>query len=343
MSAIVSCVLFAYAVPFLTYYPGAQQSAMAGAFVAIADDAYANFYNPAGLGFQRRPSLAFERNSVPWQAHTYHGDVSVVAPVWRRSAVGAFYNQRRHNRVTWLEVTNQTDEAAGITYGHALWQYMCVGIGLKYIHSTDYYSSEQSAYNRADSGGTFAWDAGMLWQYPASVEKYRLGIALQTIPTGVKIQQGVENLPTNLRLGASYIVTVPEILTPDGENLFRFGNGKFGQYLLSRWRLALAYDLNLVFAERYRDGMWYGDTVPEKLWHSLGVELRPLPFFAVRFGYFEDMTNRDWHYDYRRGWTLGMGLDFKYFRLDIADDQAMSYGSYAGAPFRIRFTLSGSL
>ncbi|HOC89567.1 MAG TPA: UPF0164 family protein, partial [bacterium] len=41
------------AVLFLQISPGARAAGMGEAFVALADDATAVYYNPAGLGFQR--------------------------------------------------------------------------------------------------------------------------------------------------------------------------------------------------------------------------------------------------------------------------------------------------
>lgn len=50
------------AASFMKIDPAARPAALAGAFVAIADDATAIFYNPAGLGFINRNQVSFTHN-----------------------------------------------------------------------------------------------------------------------------------------------------------------------------------------------------------------------------------------------------------------------------------------
>ena len=44
---------------FLVIYPGARQTAMAGAFTAVADDAVATYYNDGGLAFQKMTRVTY--------------------------------------------------------------------------------------------------------------------------------------------------------------------------------------------------------------------------------------------------------------------------------------------
>ncbi|MFQ6605636.1 MAG: hypothetical protein ACE5D8_08810, partial [Fidelibacterota bacterium] len=44
---------------FLLIAPGARAGGMGEAQVAVADDAYASYWNPAGLGFQKGTELGF--------------------------------------------------------------------------------------------------------------------------------------------------------------------------------------------------------------------------------------------------------------------------------------------
>jgi long-chain fatty acid transport protein len=54
----------AFASGTLVYEQGSKASALAGAFVAQADDASAAFYNPAGLAFQKGMQLSFNTTYI---------------------------------------------------------------------------------------------------------------------------------------------------------------------------------------------------------------------------------------------------------------------------------------
>jgi hypothetical protein len=123
---------------------------------------------------------------------------------------------------------------------------------------------------------------------------------------------------------------------------FRFDRGEFGEYLLDHWRLVIAYDVNMVLTKR-ADYYGYGDTfITQKPQHSLGVEVRPLPFFAFRLRYYDDMRFDRWMYE-GRGWTMGMGLDLKYLRVDVADDGVFYRNGLNDTPFRLRVSVSSNL
>ncbi|MDX6770275.1 MAG: hypothetical protein SF051_12140 [Elusimicrobiota bacterium] len=81
------------AAPFLLIAPGARPAALGGAFGAVADDAHAAWYNPAGLGFLEKSEVAAGRESR--FAGTRYDYAVVAAPLLaftdaprRRNAAG---------------------------------------------------------------------------------------------------------------------------------------------------------------------------------------------------------------------------------------------------------------
>jgi hypothetical protein len=347
MTFIISCLLFSYAVPFLADFPGAQQTAMGGACVALADDAYANLYNPAGLAIQTRPGLAGEYFHVPWETNRYYANAAALVPVRAGTAAGLYFVSGKEDWEFTGNTAHNSGFAAGGTFGHAFGDEFAAGIGLKYLslslyHKYDYYSESTDVKDH-----TFAADLGVLIRHDIGFGEWRLGATVQTLGPAFSQRALVGELPTTARIGLCYVVTVPEMMTPDAEGwlrrYFRFGKGKFGEYLLDHWRLVIAYDMNIGFA-RKADGSDYDDTLLDlKPQHSLGAEVRPLPFFAFRLGYYDDMRIDPWSYSNGRGWTMGMGLDLKYLRVDIADDHVFYRPGMSDQPFRLRVSVSSDL
>ena len=70
---------------FLAFKPGARANAMGGTQVAIADDIFASYYNPAGLVNAKSAMAGYFQSdiAIEWQKHTYWGGVYMTR-------VGAF-------------------------------------------------------------------------------------------------------------------------------------------------------------------------------------------------------------------------------------------------------------
>jgi hypothetical protein len=342
---ILACMLFSYAVPFLADFPGAQQTAMGGACVALADDAYANLYNPAGLAFQSRPGLAGEWFHVPWGTNCYYANGAGLVPVRPGSAAGLYFVGQKEGWKSRSDTMRNYGFAAGGNLAHAFGEEVAVGVGLKYVRASLYHTEHYYLESTDVKDFTVAADLGLLARHDIGFGELRAGAAIQTLGPRFKQHAVVGELPTMLRGGVCYVISVPQILTPEGEQwmhqYFRFGRDALGEYMLNHWRLVIAYDVNMLL-NREIDTM-YDDTWPLKPQHSLGAEVRPLPFFAFRLGYYDDMRLDPWSYQGHRGWTMGMGLDLKYLRVDIADDRAFYSAGLTDNPFRLRLSVSSTL
>lgn len=79
-----------YGDAFLTVYPDARQSAMAGAGAALAGTADGVFYNPAGPAFLRSLEAGVEVNRIPWALPTNYWSAGGVVPLLPALNVGVF-------------------------------------------------------------------------------------------------------------------------------------------------------------------------------------------------------------------------------------------------------------
>jgi hypothetical protein len=76
--------------PFLTIGVGARANAMGGAFVSVANDVTAIFWNPAGIASLPSPQLALIHSD--WIADLRHDFIGVAVPLGSFGVVGASVN-----------------------------------------------------------------------------------------------------------------------------------------------------------------------------------------------------------------------------------------------------------
>ncbi|MFH1725393.1 MAG: PorV/PorQ family protein [Elusimicrobiota bacterium] len=181
---------------FLFLDADARPVGLAGAYTALASDANALLYNPAGLARTDRLETTFMHNEYfQGVAQEYFGLAS--AQGW-----GANLNFLRFGDVPRTTIsqpggTGETatlnDIAVGLGYGRTVLPGLSAGIGAKWIRETI----------AGISAGGLAFDAGALYDVPA-VERLTLGMSVQNMGRTVTYQQARENLPLNLRMGAAY-------------------------------------------------------------------------------------------------------------------------------------------
>lgn len=329
MSFLLNLFLMSYyAAPFLTLYPGAQPTAMGGAFCSIADNAYANFYNPAGLAFQNDIDLSFEHNSLKVTKVKYWR-LAGVLPLTKYFSLG-FYGSGAYDRWVFTDVygidslgtVTFCEFTPGLTFNYKLNYLIGTGIGIKYIQSS---LSSKTSYHTWTIGRSFAADLGLFLKYPIPFGKINFGFVGQHIGPAMSytanfpISGEKDPLPITIRGGISYILTAKELQISNGK-------GWFNEWFLEKWRMIIAYDIKKIKDERY----WY---------HSFGVEIRPIPFLATRFGYFTDFFHKE--IEGRNGWTVGLGFDLKFLRIDIANEDALYWQGLT--PSHLSFSLSLNL
>ncbi len=188
---------------FLSLDANARAVALGGAYTALASDANALLYDPAGLARVRRQEATFMHNQH-FQGITqeYIGYASPRG--WGLSlnylTFGAIPKTTVANPDgTGLGSAGLSDLALGAGYGRTLTDALALGAGAKVISET---------IDDVTARG-LALDLGALYAVPA-VPRLSLGAAVLNLGPAVKFQSANEDLPMSLRLGAAYGFAVLE-------------------------------------------------------------------------------------------------------------------------------------
>ena len=161
------------AAAFLNMGVGARANAMGGAFTAVANDATALFWNPAGITRCPHPEVTI--NHIDWFLDIYHEFVGAVIPAGRHTFGAA---------ITYLGVPDQivrtidqpegtgnfynaSDLALGLSYGFQFTDQFSLGLTAKFVR--------EQIYNT--SGSAAAVDLGAFYQ-PGHFKWLTLGIQI---------------------------------------------------------------------------------------------------------------------------------------------------------------------
>jgi hypothetical protein len=294
---------------FLMIFPGARAVGLAGAFSAIADDAYATYYNPAGLAFQN--SIDFSHSYCDWLPGLYPGMkykyTCFSLPITKRISIGGSVDYLSTGEVDvindngdFLGSYTPYDVAVGTSIGIKVNQYNSVGITGKYIYSLDMpdWVLEQLFGLHGGTAKLFAFDLGALSTYSSIFGNTSIGLVIQNIGPKIKythIDEG-DRLPLAVKLGFSHKITAGTLFPNTNPSFWLF------KWFLDQSHISISYDIRKDLADS------------ETPWYSYGAEFTPFAVFSVRYGYFIDSDG------VRRGSTFSYGLDFKFLRIDYGDD-----------------------
>ncbi|MDD5627638.1 MAG: PorV/PorQ family protein [Elusimicrobia bacterium] len=180
---------------FLSLDANARAAALGGAYTALASDANAMLYNPAGLGRVRRHEATFMH-------HQYVEDMSQeYVSLATRYGVGAQINYLRWGslgRTTYSRADGTlgsftiNDLAVAAGYGMSVGDALSLGATGKYIM--------ESNDNVTASG--WAGDLGAMLSLP-EVPWLTLGLAVQKLGPDITFYQRAEKLPLTVRFGAA--------------------------------------------------------------------------------------------------------------------------------------------
>jgi len=307
-------LISSYAATFLTFYPGAQPTGMGGAFCGIADNAYASFYNPAGLVFQNDFDFVIEYASITdgWDTPPKYWNFSGVIPFNQKISFGIFgsgiYSQGISPSFPRETTSSEWQLAPGLSLGYKLNNFLGAGINIKYIRSPIW----------SIMGSSFAVDLGILTKHSFTFGKVSFGFAALNMGPDMTYNNGEwnveEELPFTVKAGFSYSISSQEVFKKKETGWFR-------EWFHEKWRVIIAYDINI-------------NAFSANPWHSFGIEVRPISFLPIRVGYFTNSHSVEWAR--RNGFTWGIGFDFKFLRFDISNN----FSSYMFDPSHRRFSLS---
>lgn len=205
-------------VPFLQIEPDSRASGMGMTGVAVADNAYAPFWNPAGLAGQEGTEVSFTH--APWLpalgANLSYEHLSAKHGLGSAGTLGG--------HLTYFDLGEQiaTDDqgnslgnfssyefALGVSYGYPVTEKLAVGTGARLV-----YSNLTGGFDAPDletsAGVTFGVDLGAKYELPD------LGLGQSSVPTiafnlanmgpGISytdLNEFPDAIPTTLRLGTA--------------------------------------------------------------------------------------------------------------------------------------------
>jgi hypothetical protein len=314
---------------FLKIAPGSRASGMGEAFVALADDATAVWWNPAGLGFQQKKQ--FTSMYARWLPQFNLSDLyfTYLAYVHNVAKLGTFggsltylnlgKTERRdeHNRP--LGTFSSYEMAVTGAYGTKVSENLTMGAALKIAYSS------LSPYGAGAEKGTgtataVAADIGLL--YKASfLRSLSLGANLSNMgPKVAYIDRAqADPLPTNLKLGAACHIIDQEYGT-----------------------LTVVTDVNKELVKRHSDGTsdecyeaiftaWGDEHLVKTMIWNLGMEYWYGDHVGLRVGYWNDDLGKVFPT------TFGVSVGYGPFLLDLSSLHAGTHHPLSGTT---RFSLS---
>ncbi len=170
------------AAQFLGISVGARATALGGAFGAIAEDATALYWNPAGIS-RMGVSEAYISHTE-WLVQTDFNWAGLVLAIDRNNAIGIHFTQLNYGEdvVTTIDEPMGTgdrwsamDIAAGISYSRNLTDFFSIGGSVKYIN--------QRIWN--ESASAIAMDVGLL--FITGFNDMKLGVSITNFGTEMKM------------------------------------------------------------------------------------------------------------------------------------------------------------
>ncbi|MEL6617184.1 MAG: PorV/PorQ family protein, partial [Bacteroidota bacterium] len=209
-------VVITTADPFLQIEPDSRAAGMGMTGVAIADNAYAPYWNPAGLAGQEGTEVSFTH--APWLpalgADLSYEYLSGKHSLGKAGTLGGHLTYFNLGEQTWTDEVGTTlgtfksyELAAGLSYGVEIGGGLSVGTGGRVIYSN--LTGGQSVDDTETQAGlSFGADLGLLYEAPQIDAggvglTPSLGVNLANMGPSIKyIEDGFPNaIPTNLRFG----------------------------------------------------------------------------------------------------------------------------------------------
>lgn len=287
--------------------PGAKQAAMGEAYSAIADDATAGFYNPAGLAFQDRNKKNLQFMHMNWLTkladdmyYEFLG-YSQYAEGWGNFSFNiVYFNMGEQYRTTSTSSDpigkfQSFELIASGSYGAIMTDNFSLGVTLKGIYSK-LADLGQEAEKGKGVGSTFALDFGSM--YKPGIRGLTLSAVIHNL--GPKISYidvtQADPLPLNMVFGVAYVPMDTEFnkltLTTDIYKPLVRRSGSPVEALYKGW-----YDEDNEF---------------EQIDFKFGTEYVYNNFIALRAGYSYDKDG-----DIQSP-TFGVGIIYDRLNVDIA-------------------------
>jgi hypothetical protein len=314
------------AVPFLLIAPNSRASSMGESGVALADDASAMFWNPAGLAFQRGTEINFthskwlpqfvsdlfyEYASIKHHMESIGGTIGATLIYFN---LGQF--ERRDENNNFLGYFKAFEFAVAGGYATKLSESFGIGTNLRFIYSklSPFGTAEEKGEGVA-SGVSF--DIGLLWR-PARLRlpiigkfdrRFSIGLNLSNLGPAIHYidRAQADPIPTHLRFG--FAIKVIET---------KYNN------------LVYTIDFGRILVRRYKDKNKKPDPFYKAIFTAWDEEAGGLKkvtigtgfeywygsprLIALRAGYFIEHPN----FGGRRFMTFGAGIRYSFIGVDFS-------------------------
>lgn len=357
-------VVLTTAVPFLQIEPDSRASGMGMTGVAIADNAYASFWNPAGLAEQEGTEVSFTH--APWLP-ALGADLSYEHLTAKHSLGNA---GTLGGHLTYFDLGTQTatDElgeslgdfssyefALGVSYGKEITENLSLGLGTRLIYSN--LTGGLDVNDASTSAGVSAGvDLGVLYEGPelglGKSTRPTFGVSLANVGPGISYtenSQFSDAIPTTLRFGTAIDMELDDfnkVTFAVDLNKVLVSRDSSGAYdsplkaIFSSWgsrEVLVGFDNeDLTCAERSADAADNDcETLSalQQLTLGVGAEYWYNDLFALRGGYFyEDPQNGN-----RKFLTIGSGIRYSLVGVDLSYIYALEENSPVAD--QLRFTL----
>jgi len=197
------------AADFLNLGAGPRAIAMAGAQTGLANDAYATYYNPAGLATLRTQEAAFVQTQ--YLQGVSEENLAYALPHPRYGAFGLHLTYLNFGSIPGTDAVGQSlgsvaasDMDFGLSYSRDLYHDERYGTELA-VGATGKWIQERLAGTKATA---YAGDLGLLFapgiKWGESLNGWKAGVALRNVGTSMTFDQESFALPRTLAAGLSY-------------------------------------------------------------------------------------------------------------------------------------------
>ncbi|MHB2149617.1 PorV/PorQ family protein [Calditrichota bacterium LG25] len=285
------------AAPFLEIGAGARAVAMGEAFTAIADEASAMYWNPAGISLLKTNQVSF--NYMNWlvsMKYLYAGGV-IRAGVYGSFGVSVTSLTTPEMTVRTVEEPeglgiryDAADLALGLTYARKLTQRFSFGATFKLI--------QRRIWHMSTNG--IAFDFGVLYNLP--VKNLKLGMSITNFGSKLQIQ-GVDAM----------------VFTDIDQSKAGNNTSVLSHLRTKKWSLPIVFRFGLSYLivnNKYNRIIIAGDFIhPNNNFESvnLGAEYCFMNTFVLRAGYKSLFLDNS-----EEGLTLGLGISYMNFRFDYS-------------------------
>ena len=305
------------AAPFLTISQGARATAMGSAFVAVADDPSAIFWNPAGIA--KIPGGAAIFDNTKWIADINYNFLAASYNLGNYGSIGVSFLSSAIDDMPVRTIENP--EGTGETFG-----------------VTDAMFSIAYAINLTDNfaiGFNPKFVMQKIWRTSATAFAIDMGVLYRTPFDGVILAMSISNFGTKMKLdGNSALV----LYDPDQNSTGN--NGQIPAYLQTdEWELPLNFRVGLSYQvfnnDLHRMTVALDAMHPSNDYESInvGAEYGFRDMFFVRGGYKSLFLK-----DSEESFTLGAGVQQTFFG-NVALRIDYSYGDFGRLKDVQKFTV----